>query len=123
MTADTTLGRAFGLYRRTATSRTALLLIIANAIPLIGVLFFGWSLLTILVIYWVENGIVGFWNVPRIMLAQGSAIPNLPELPDSAAAAATRSPEDGDPEIISVPRGEGARGRALASQPARFQPQ
>lgn len=94
MTVDTTLGRAVGLYRRTATSRTAILLIVANAIPLIGVLFFGWSLLTILVIYWVENGIVGFWNVPRIMLAQGSAIPNLPELPDSAAAAATRSPED-----------------------------
>ncbi len=89
-----TLGRAVGIYRRTATSRTAVLLLIANAIPLVGVLFFGWSLLTILVIYWVENGIVGFWNVPRIALAEGSSIPTLPELPDVAAAVATRSDED-----------------------------
>jgi hypothetical protein len=36
-----TLGRAFDLYRRTATSRSALALLIANAIPLVGVLFFG----------------------------------------------------------------------------------
>lgn len=88
-----TLGRAVGIYRRTATSRSAIVLLIANAIPIIGVLFFGWSLLTILVLYWIENGIVGFWNVPRIALAQGSAIPNLPELPDSAARAATGGPE------------------------------
>jgi hypothetical protein len=64
-------------------------LLVANAIPLIGVLFFGWSLLTILVIYWLENGIVGFWNVPRILLAQGSVVPTLPPLPDAAALAAT----------------------------------
>lgn len=89
-----TLGRAVGTYRRTAASRSAVVLLVANAIPLVGVLFFGWSLLTILVIYWVENGIVGFWNVPRIMLAQGSAIPTLPELPGMAAAAATRSAKD-----------------------------
>ena len=92
MTVDT-LGRAFGLYRRTAASRTAIVLLIANAIPLVGVLFFGWSLMTILVLYWVENGIVGFWNVPRIALARGSLIPTLPNLPDSAAFAATGNAE------------------------------
>jgi len=46
-------------------------LLIANAIPLIGVLFFGWSLITVLVLYWLENGIVGLWNIPRIALAKG----------------------------------------------------
>jgi hypothetical protein len=90
MTVDT-LGRALATYRRTTTSRSALLLIAANAIPLVGVLFFGWSLITILVLYWIENGIVGFWNVPRIILAQGSIVPVLPPLPDAAARAATTS--------------------------------
>jgi len=85
------LGRAVGLYRRTATSRSALVLLVANLIPLVGVVFFGWSLLTVLVLYWVENGIVGFWNVPKIILARGSVIPTLPELPHSAATAATFS--------------------------------
>lgn len=88
MTMDS-LGRALALYRRTATSRSALVLLVANGIPLVGVLFFDWSLLTILIVYWIENGIVGFWNLPRIVLAQGSAMPALPPLPDAAAAAAT----------------------------------
>ena len=34
-------------------------LIVANLIPLIGVLFFGWSVWNILIVYWLENGIVG----------------------------------------------------------------
>ena len=85
----TTVGRAFDLYRRTATSRSAIALVIANAIPLIGVLFFGWSLLTILVLFWLENGIVGFWNIPRILLARGSILQSLPDMPADAAFAAT----------------------------------
>ena len=79
-----TVGRAVGLYRRTAWTRSAILLVIANAIPIIGVLFFGWSLITILVLYWLENGIVGFWNIPRIALAQGPLIPRLSEMPEPA---------------------------------------
>ena len=93
MTAVDRLGRAYELYRRTAASRSAILLLLANLIPLVGVLFFGWSLLTILVLYWLENGIVGFWNVPKIILAKGSLVPQLPDLPDSAALAAAGSPE------------------------------
>jgi hypothetical protein len=57
-----------GQYRSQASLAA---LLIANAIPLVGVLFFGWSLITILVLYWLENGIVGLWNVPRIALARG----------------------------------------------------
>jgi len=71
--ADDALGRTLRLYRSTAASRSALLLIAVNAIPVVGVFFFGWSLITILVLYWLENGIVGFWNLPKILLAQGSA--------------------------------------------------
>ncbi|HJP88371.1 MAG TPA: DUF6498-containing protein, partial [Candidatus Limnocylindrales bacterium] len=89
MTVDT-LTRAVDLYRRTAASRSALVLVAANLIPLVGVLFFGWSLWTILVLYWVENGIVGFWNVPKILLAQGAVMPTVvPPIPDDAALAAS----------------------------------
>jgi hypothetical protein len=67
------IARAASWYRgigaRRSTSIVAL--IFANAIPVIGVLFFGWSLMTILVLYWVENGIVGLWTIPRILLARG----------------------------------------------------
>jgi hypothetical protein len=85
-----TLGRAVNLYRQTASSRSAILLVAANLIPVVGVVFFGWSLWTILVLYWVENGIVGFWNVPKLLLAQGSMLPRVvPPIPDDAALAAT----------------------------------
>jgi Family of unknown function (DUF6498) len=93
MTAVDAMGRAFGLYRRTAMSRSAIVLVVANVIPLVGVVFFGWSLLTILVLYWVENGIVGLLNVPKILFSQGSLMPAIPDMPDAAARAATASPE------------------------------
>jgi hypothetical protein len=71
----TPLERLADLYRGTVRSRTALALLAANAIPLVGVLFLGWSLWTILVVYWVENGIAGLWNIPRILLAEGQLLP------------------------------------------------
>jgi Family of unknown function (DUF6498) len=85
----TAVGRAFDLYRRTATERSAVVLVVANAIPVIGVLFFGWSLITILVLFWIENGIVGLWNIPRILLARGSILQSLPDMPMDAAMDAT----------------------------------
>jgi hypothetical protein len=71
----TSLERLVDLYRGTVRSRTALALLVANSIPLVGVLLWGWGLWTILVIYWVENGIVGLWNIPRILLAEGQLLP------------------------------------------------
>lgn len=116
---DSTLVQAVRLYRRTAASRSALLLLAANVIPLVGVAFFGWSLLTILVLYWLENGIVGFWNVPRIAMAQGSIVPTLPDMPDSAARAATSSPEAAAALQESWRRAQAAQtARAAQSTPA-----
>jgi hypothetical protein len=47
------------------------LLLAANAIPLLGVLYLGWDVATILILYWLENGVVGLLNVPKILLAAG----------------------------------------------------
>jgi Family of unknown function (DUF6498) len=46
-------------------------LVVANAIPLVGVLFLGWDVWTILIVYWLENGIVGIFNVAKMWLAEG----------------------------------------------------
>lgn len=37
--------------------------------PLVGVLFLGWSVATVLVAYWLENGVVGVLNIPKIVIA------------------------------------------------------
>jgi hypothetical protein len=50
---------------------SAVALVAVNLLPLIGVLFWGWSLLLILVLYWVESGIIGVLNVFKIATARG----------------------------------------------------
>lgn len=42
----------------------------ANAIPLFGVLFFGWDAFGIVLLYWSENVAVGFYNVLKIALVK-----------------------------------------------------
>jgi hypothetical protein len=54
------------------------LLVAVNLVPLIGVAFWGWSLMLILVLYWVESGIVGVVNIFKIARAEGSLVPGLP---------------------------------------------
>src|SRR5690349_14467835 len=49
---------------------TAAVLIAANLVPLAGVLFFGWSVFATLLLFWVENVIVGGFNVLRMLWAQ-----------------------------------------------------
>jgi hypothetical protein len=48
---------------------------VANLVPLVGVLFFGWSLTTIVALYWLENGVVGVFNVLKMSVASGSGVP------------------------------------------------
>ena len=52
-----------------------ILLLASNAIPLVGVLFFGWDLFAILILYWVESGVVGALNIARIAMARGNVMP------------------------------------------------
>ncbi len=48
-------------------------LIAANALPLFGVLFFGWDTFTIVFLYWAENVIVGAINVLKILATAPNA--------------------------------------------------
>ena len=47
-------------------------LIVANPVPLVGVLFLGWNVWMILIVYWLENGIVGVFNVLKMLKAEGT---------------------------------------------------
>lgn len=63
--------RLVAWYRVSSSIGAVAALIMANAVPLLGVLSFGWSVWTILIVYWLENGIVGGFNVLKMVLAQG----------------------------------------------------
>jgi hypothetical protein len=47
-------------------------LVVSNLAPLFGVLFGGWSLLLLLMMYWIESGIVGAVNVAKMAMARGT---------------------------------------------------
>lgn len=70
-----TLERVFAWYRLTSSVGAVVALIVANLVPLIGVLAFGWSVWNILIVYWLENGIVGGFNVLKMATAVGTTRP------------------------------------------------
>jgi hypothetical protein len=43
------------------------LLIAANLAPLVGVLWFGWDAGVVILVYWTENLVVGFYNILRML--------------------------------------------------------
>lgn len=46
---------------------TAWILVAANAVPLAGVLLFGWDLAEILLLYWVESAVVGGFTILKML--------------------------------------------------------
>ena len=48
-------------------------LVLANGIPLLGVLYGGWNAFDILVVFWLENAIIGFFNVLKMIWARDDA--------------------------------------------------
>jgi len=67
--------RLLAWYRIGSSYGALVALIVANLIPLFGVLFLGWSVWNILVIYWLENGIAGVINVLKMSTATGEEAP------------------------------------------------
>ncbi|HET7030824.1 MAG TPA: DUF6498-containing protein, partial [Candidatus Limnocylindrales bacterium] len=65
------IARSVRIAQATSETTSLLVLIGFNLVPLVGVLIGRWSVATLLVLYWVENGIVGILNVPKILLAEG----------------------------------------------------
>jgi hypothetical protein len=49
---------------------SAIALLIANSVPLVGVLAFQWTVFPILLLYWCENVVVGIYNVLRMIFAE-----------------------------------------------------
>ena len=53
---------------KTISDIPAICLVAANAIPLYGVAFAGWDAFSIVLLYWAENLIIGFYNVLKMAI-------------------------------------------------------
>ena len=49
-----------------------LTLFLANLLPAAGIFLFGWNLFSILFFYWLESGVVGIFNVFKMLLIKPS---------------------------------------------------
>src|SRR5262249_61843103 len=50
---------------------TVVPVIVANSIPIVGVLAFGWDLRSIMFLYWFETAVVVFYSVLKIVTIGG----------------------------------------------------
>jgi hypothetical protein len=73
-----TLARWVDLARAGSSTAAVVTLVAFNLLPLVGVIFLGWDLLSILVLYWIESGVVGLLNVPKMLLAAAATSEALP---------------------------------------------
>jgi Family of unknown function (DUF6498) len=48
---------------------STLLLLAANSLPIVGVLLWHWDVFVLIVLYWMETAVIGFWTILRIALA------------------------------------------------------
>jgi hypothetical protein len=44
------------------------ILILANIMPILGIIFLDWSLFSIMFFYWLESAVVGIFNIAKIMM-------------------------------------------------------
>lgn len=50
-------------------SFSALLLLATNMLPILGILFWGWDGFVLLVLYWLETLVIGFWMMFQVAFA------------------------------------------------------
>ena len=50
-----------------------ILLVLVNAVPLVGVLLFDWRLFDLMLLYWLENGVIGAFTLAKILTSRAAA--------------------------------------------------
>ncbi len=50
-----------------------ILLVLVNAVPLVGVLLFDWRLFDLMLLYWLENGVIGAFTLAKIVTSRAAA--------------------------------------------------
>ena len=63
---------SLGFCKRDLTGISVLALVIANVLPIYGVVFFGWDTFLIVLLYWAENLVIGFYNILKIVFAKAN---------------------------------------------------
>jgi hypothetical protein len=63
------LWRSIGNDMKAPVNASTLLLVAANLLPIAGVVWWGWDAFVLLMLYWLETAIIGFWTIVRLIVA------------------------------------------------------
>jgi hypothetical protein len=58
-------------FRAVLRAPSVIALLVANLFPLYGVVALGWDLFALIIVYWLETGIIGFFAILNIALVSG----------------------------------------------------
>ncbi len=58
----------FRFGRTSILKPSVLALLVANLFPFVGVIFLGWDVFALLVLFWMENLVIGFYTVIKMLL-------------------------------------------------------
>lgn len=50
-------------------------MVAGNLIPVLGVLLWGWRLSDLILLYWIENGVVGLYTIAKIVASRPAGVP------------------------------------------------
>lgn len=53
--------------RKISLDRNLILLVLINTMPLVGYLFFSWSVFGIIYFYWLETVVIAFWMIVKVL--------------------------------------------------------
>src|ERR1700756_1006472 len=53
---------------------STLFLIAANWVPVFGVLYWGWDVFVLLILYWLGTATIGIWTIARIAVAPAGSL-------------------------------------------------
>jgi hypothetical protein len=62
----------FRFERASLLKPSVLILLVANVFPIAGVVFWGWDVFLLLVLFWMENLIIGFYTAVKLLLVSGN---------------------------------------------------
>jgi hypothetical protein len=65
-------------------------LVASNLVPIFGVFFWEWDLFLVLLAFWVENIVVGIYNVLRMAAARGAVAPGRGRIPPGLLSVAVQ---------------------------------
>ena len=88
---DAPVERLVRLFRVASSPLAVVLLVLFNLVPLVGVLFLGWNVQSLLILYWLENGIIGLLAIGRILRAEGELPPPGVRVKLAGSATASRA--------------------------------